>query len=127
MHCCVSGFQIWPTAQDMVTSSPCFPYPSAATKGVDRVRTKNDVVISFMTFLHIFLKRRINQTSYKLSQHSILHNSNDKLRNLGALMRRSAPSGMYQAHGDYLTYMVGLVVLCLKFPDLTKRNQLSEC
>ena len=63
MHCCVFGFQIWPTAQDMVTSSPCFPHPSAATKGVDRIKTKNDVVISFIMFLQFDggkVKRRIN-------------------------------------------------------------------
>ena len=44
------------------------------------------------------------------------------VRDLWALMRRSAQNGMYQAHGDYLTYMVGLVVLCLKSRDLSKRN-----
>jgi hypothetical protein len=72
MHCCVSGFHICPTAQDIVTSLPWFPHPSATTKGVDRIRTKNDVVISFMMVLLIVglkIKRRINQTSYKLSQH----------------------------------------------------------
>ena len=36
------------------------------------------------------------------------------MRDLWALIRRSAPNGMYHAHGDYPTYMVGLVVLCLK-------------
>ena len=130
MHCCVSGFQIWLTAQYVVTSSPCFPHPSAATKGIDRISINNDAVTSFMMFLKFeesTVKRRINQTSYKLSQHSYLHNPNDWLRNLGVLIWRSAQIGMHQVHGNCLIYMVGRVVLCLKFHDFIERNEWSEC
>ena len=51
MHRWVSGFQTCPTAQDMVTSLPWFPHPSARTTGVLRIKAKIEVVINFMSNL----------------------------------------------------------------------------
>ena len=78
----------------MVTSLPWFPHPSAATKGVDRINTKSDVVISFIVFLQLVkgkVKRRVNQTSYKLSQQSYLQHPNDLT---------AQPSGLDAAAGS---------------------------
>jgi hypothetical protein len=57
MHCWVSGFQTCPTAQDIVTSLPWLPHPSARTTGVLRIKAKIEVVINFISNLLFDLRK----------------------------------------------------------------------